>query len=642
MNRRIKAMIMALLVTAAIPMAKYTPATAVENVTNSTSNTGGNPETGTVSPDNNTKAGQEGNNKVKSGINDKNRNFIIHSNITPTDPTDFKFTDEETKLTYDENGASRIVLKDGTPEVTNAEIDGKDIKITKAGTYVVSGTASDIRILVDAGENENVVLILKGAQITSSKGSAVFVESGNITLNVPEGTESIITGGERESNNLVGAVGTRGNLIINGKGNLKIQGSDLEALASAGNVTVNGTRLDLNSYSSGIVSLGTVKFKDSELNIDCRKTGIISQNSEDQEHSDIYSENSVVGITSNEGAMESLDEIKVNGGVVRIKTVDGSSEDSGETDKEGSVTGMENSSKPSDNESNTAGKIMRGRGMFPRMMGNNFGFMKRNHMEGPWGRMMGFMGEGSSLSASSFTLMDGEMTVDTPYTGIDAMASLDIQGGTLNINAGRKAIHTMNALKTSGGTVNINEGGTFNDDTENTSNGNDSGAQNDRNSVAQSSENNFPDFEEMSKEMEEMMSQMDHFGMGMDNFPLVMEITGGNIIYTSRGDISPALTDTTTQAAIEAVADKEIAAGTNAEIVDETGNAVVTITPSAAFKSIMISSPLLKKDGKYSLKAGDVTVDAKVMENMEPDNSSQPENNNTTPSDKNSSQPSSL
>lgn len=57
-----------------------------------------------------------------------------------------------------------------------AKVSGGDVTITAAGTYVISGTLNDGQILIDAGKNDTVTLILNGTNISCFDSAPIYAK----------------------------------------------------------------------------------------------------------------------------------------------------------------------------------------------------------------------------------------------------------------------------------------------------------------------------------------------------------------------------------------------------------------------------------------------------------------------------------
>ena len=117
---------------------------------------------------------------------------------------------------------------DASEAVTLAP-DG-DLTITKAGTYILSGEYKGM-IVVEAGEEDKVQLVLENATITNENGPAIYVRSADkVFLTAAEGTVNTISDGSDYTltdgdATLDAAVFSRDDLTINGAGSLTINGN---------------------------------------------------------------------------------------------------------------------------------------------------------------------------------------------------------------------------------------------------------------------------------------------------------------------------------------------------------------------------------------------------------------------------------
>nr|WP_311380158.1 carbohydrate-binding domain-containing protein [Arthrobacter sp. ISL-72] len=103
-------------------------------------------------------------------------------------------------LTWDAASEVAVTLADGASSVAAGtpsdavKVDGDTVTISAAGTYRLSGSLSDGRVVVAAGEEDVVRIILDGAEVTSSTGSPFVVQSADeaiVFLN--EGTSNALS-----------------------------------------------------------------------------------------------------------------------------------------------------------------------------------------------------------------------------------------------------------------------------------------------------------------------------------------------------------------------------------------------------------------------------------------------------------------
>ena len=92
------------------------------------------------------------------------------------------------EITPAPEGETDIVLNGNSITVngTGAAIDGTNVTISAGGTYNISGTLNDGRIIVDTEDELLVTLNLNGINIYSSVNSPLSI------MNAPEGTEIVL------------------------------------------------------------------------------------------------------------------------------------------------------------------------------------------------------------------------------------------------------------------------------------------------------------------------------------------------------------------------------------------------------------------------------------------------------------------
>ena len=66
--------------------------------------------------------------------------------------------------------------------------------ITAAGEYTFSGVLEEGQVVVNAGDDDKVTLILSGTSITCSTDSPIYIQNADkVKINVSEGTYNVVT-----------------------------------------------------------------------------------------------------------------------------------------------------------------------------------------------------------------------------------------------------------------------------------------------------------------------------------------------------------------------------------------------------------------------------------------------------------------
>ena len=169
----------------------------------------------------------------------------------------------------DLTGATAITLSG-----TSARIDGSGasedsgvITITSGGTYAVSGTLDEGRIVVNAS-GKDVTLALNGASITCSYGSPIYIyQSSRTTIHLVEGTQNTLKDGENYTfaDSLSSAADEEPNACLYSKSDLMLQG--------AGALTVEA------NYNNGITGKDALEIYDAVISVIAVNHGINGKDS---------------------------------------------------------------------------------------------------------------------------------------------------------------------------------------------------------------------------------------------------------------------------------------------------------------------------------------------------------------------------
>ena len=135
-------------------------------------------------------------------------------------------------------------------------LENNVVVITQAGSYRISGTAADTQILVRAGSEDKVRLILDGADITCRTAPAIAIESAcdariageyGVTIELADGSENIITGSHTKAPDddertleYDGAIGAQVSLGFEGTGRLTVDADNEGIEVASGHMTING------------------------------------------------------------------------------------------------------------------------------------------------------------------------------------------------------------------------------------------------------------------------------------------------------------------------------------------------------------------------------------------------------------------
>lgn len=144
-----------------------------------------------------------------------------------------------------------------------ASLENSVVVISRGGSYRISGTAQDTQILVRAGSEDKVRLILDGADITCRTAPAIAIESAydaripgeyGVTIELADGSENTISGSHtkapedaEDALEYDGAIGAQVSLGFEGTGSLIIDADNEGVEVALGHLTINGGVLRISA-----------------------------------------------------------------------------------------------------------------------------------------------------------------------------------------------------------------------------------------------------------------------------------------------------------------------------------------------------------------------------------------------------------
>ena len=276
--------------------------------------------------------------------------------------------DQNTKISGSETkGEIAITVKDGNIDVSgqnsdSVKVTGTTVTITKAGTYRFSGVLEEGQILVEAGDKDDVQLVLDGFSISNSETAPIYVKtSGNFFLVPEEGTENVVedkreavssTGSTSQEEIPDAAIYSKSDLYIIGTGTINvtggyadgIHGKDLLMVSEAVTLNITSTEHGINGKDSLEIQAGTFNITSGEDALHSKGDVIISDGTLSISASDdgIHAENEVridggtIDISDSNEGLEAL-MVTINGGDLRVTASDDGVNSAGGSDSSGGM-----------------------------------------------------------------------------------------------------------------------------------------------------------------------------------------------------------------------------------------------------------------------------------------------------------------
>ena len=400
----------------------------------------------------------EDNTKLQSNTNKTSINIESLENESVSDPD-----------TYIKLGTETTIEGQG------AEVSNNKVTITKAGTYSVSGKVEDGQIIVDAGKEDKVYLILNGADINCSNSAPIYVKNAKkAIISLAEGTENNITDGEtyvfedESSNDPNAAIFSKDDMTIIGSGKLTVNANYNNGIASNDDLKIQSGNIIVNAKNNGIKGKDCINVTDGNITINSKGDGMKADNTTDDSKGYIYIEGGKINIDSEQDGIQAETELLVADGDITIKTGGGSENSSKANQSLGQKPdGMTKGERPTmpdgmnkgERPTMPYGQTQGERPEMPQDMKQPSNNQDTNSNTNTSTNTS--TDESTSMKALKATtniIIDGgTFNIDSEDDSIHSNANAIINGGTFEIASGDDGIHSDTQLDINGGTINISK-----------------------------------------------------------------------------------------------------------------------------------------------------------------------------------------
>lgn len=230
------------------------------------------------------------------------------------------FKNKDFYIDYSAEDTVKIDLS-APKKADGVKVSGSTVTITEAGTYVLSGTLTDGQIIIDAGDEDDVRLVLENASITCTTTAPIYAKNADkVIISLPENTESTVTDtvtGTDGNDELTAAIFAKCDLSVNGTGTLNVNANANDGITSEDKLKITGGVLNITSADDGLVGKDAVLIKDGTVHITASGNGIKSTKSE-ADKGYVYIGGGTVNITAEQDGIQAETSVLISAGEVNV------------------------------------------------------------------------------------------------------------------------------------------------------------------------------------------------------------------------------------------------------------------------------------------------------------------------------------
>lgn len=517
---------------------------------------------------------------------------VINNNGTVVTPQESNQSSTRPSSAQQLTGDNTITLKGDSVDLSGkgTSIVGKDVVITGEGTYIVSGTLNDGRIVVDAA-GKDVKIILNGASISNSNNSAFYAYAAkSVELSAHDGSVNVFNDGisyvytdrysSASSKQPDGTLSSKTDLKLSGKGKLSVNSKSKNGVVSKTTLKVENINLAVSSSGHGIEGADGLDFSGATVSVTSGRDAVRTNNITDTSKGKINLTSTNMALVSGEDGIQADTVLTLNSGSYNIKAGGGSASAPLATSSKKGIKGVSKLvinggtvvADCSDDALHSNGNVdIKGGSMSLKSADDGIHADKDITISGGCATIdKSYEG----LEATNITLSGGKVKITSDDDGIN------ISGGDGSANTGRPGMDMFGSaggtLKMSGGTLRIKASGDGID-----ANGN---IEISGGTIA--------------------VDGASHGGNGVLDFDKSFNISGGTLLGVGTSSMAQAPSTSSTQNSVVFYLNNNYQSGNIIRIVGSDGSVVCTYLASCSFDWVCISSPKIKIGVTYTVYVG--------------------------------------
>ena len=227
---------------------------------------------------------------------------------------DVLFTERDLEQSPGLSGAKELTVKDCETLTVNAE-----------GTYVITGTAKNCTIKVDADKKAKVQLVFQDVSVTNSDFPVIYVVSADKCFVTLQGSNTFsVTGTFRADGetNTDAVIYSKEDLTFNGTGSLTVTSTE-NGISGKDDVKFTGGTYTIESSLDAVEANDSIAVKDGTFSIKTKKDGLHSENEDDDSVGWIVIEGGMFTIDASSDCIQATTYVRIDGGNITGKGSEG-------------------------------------------------------------------------------------------------------------------------------------------------------------------------------------------------------------------------------------------------------------------------------------------------------------------------------
>ena len=214
---------------------------------------------------------------------------------------------------------------DLTDAVTYEVADGEDITVTAAGVYVLTGSAKNVTVYVEADKKDKVQLVLDGLTVSNGDAPVIYVKSADkVFVTTAADSALSVTGAFTADGdtNTDGVIFSKADLVLNGTATLTVS-STKNGIVCKDDLKVTGGTYVITAQVKAMEANDSIRVADGTLTLTAGTDGLHAENDDDNSLGYIYIGGGTLAITAGDDGIHAASVVQVDEGSITIAAAEG-------------------------------------------------------------------------------------------------------------------------------------------------------------------------------------------------------------------------------------------------------------------------------------------------------------------------------
>lgn len=222
------------------------------------------------------------------------------------------FTDRDLDQNVDLSKAETIEVK-----------SNEDVCITKEGTYIITGNASDCSVIVDAADAK-IQLVLDSLNVTNDSYPCIDVRAADKVFVTTSGDSSLkVIGKFTEDDNKSDAViFSKDDLVLNGNATLTLESTD-NAISGKDDLKITGGSYIISCKHIAVEANDSISISDGDITVTECNDGLHAENGKDDTVGNITIIGGTLNIKAEDDAIHATTFLNIFGGDITLDAAEG-------------------------------------------------------------------------------------------------------------------------------------------------------------------------------------------------------------------------------------------------------------------------------------------------------------------------------